>query len=140
MRRNRSKRQLRNSTFNSDDSPRSIPSHYVDPITKLVHAFSETSYNKQLLVRLGDAYSLKIDGRLVGRTHIINGPAQSGKTSLVYWALRHDSGETAIITIDCALYRTEMQFIQKLTKEIGESIGVGGLDRRSVASDTIKFS
>lgn len=89
---------------------------------------------------LGETYSNKIDGRLVGRTYIISGPAQSGKTSLVYWALRHDKGETAIVVVDCSIHRTEMQFIQKLAREVGEQIQVGGLDRRAVAQENIKFS
>ena len=98
--------------------------------------------NKEWMVPLGESYSSKIDGKLklIGYTHIISGPAQSGKTSLVYWALRYDEGETAIVIIDCALFRTEMQFIQKLAREVGEQIGVGGLDRRAVAQENIKFS
>lgn len=71
------------------------------------------------MVPLGQAYSSKVDGRIVGHTYIISGPAQSGKTSLVYWALRHDEGETAIVVVDCAIYKTEMQFIQKLAREVG---------------------
>lgn len=74
------------------------------------------------MVPLGQAYSTKIDGKIVGQTYIISGPAQSGKTSLVYWALRHDYGDTAIVVVDCAIYRTEMQFIQKLAREVGEQI------------------
>jgi|JI9StandDraft_1071089.scaffolds.fasta_scaffold185745_1 Cdc6-like AAA superfamily ATPase len=92
------------------------------------------------MVSLGESYSSKVDGRLVGHTYIINGPAQSGKTSLVFWALRHDEMETAIVVVDCAIYRTEMQFIQKLAREVGEQIGMGGLDRRAVAQENIKFS
>lgn len=85
------------------------------------------------MVPIGEANS-KIDGKIVGETYIINGPAQSGKASLVYWALRNDNNRTAIVTVDCLLYRTEMQFIQKLTREIGEQIGAPGLDKRTVAS------
>ena len=76
----------------------------------------------------------------MGQTYIISGPAQSGKTSLVYWALRHDYGDTAIVVVDCAIYRTEMQFIQKLAREVGDQIQVNGLDRKAVAQDNIKFS
>lgn len=80
----------------------------VDPITKMVKAFSDVEINKEWLIPLGDAYSSKVDGKfkLIGYTHIISGPAQSGKTSLVYWALRYDEGETAIVIIDCSLFRT----------------------------------
>lgn len=81
---------------------------------------------------MGESYSSKVD-RLVGHTYVINGPAQSGKTSLVYWALRHDERETAIVVVDCAIYRTEIQFIQKLTKEVGEQLGIPGLDKRAIA-------
>lgn len=41
--------------------------------------------------------------------------------------------------MDCSLYRTEMQFIQRLTKDLGEKIGVSGLDRRVVANESISF-
>lgn len=33
-----------------------------------------------------------------------------------------------------------MQFIQKLTREIGEKIGASGLDKRTVANENIKFA
>ena len=92
------------------------------------------------MVPLSDLYNLRIDAKLVGQTFVINGPAQSGKTSLIYWALRYDEGETAVVVVDCLLYRTEMQFIQKLARELGEQIGVSGLDRRAVAQENIKFS
>lgn len=59
---------------------------------RLTETFSEVEPNKEWMVPLGEAYSTKVDGRLVGHTYIISGPAQSGKTSLVYWALRHDEG------------------------------------------------
>ena len=71
------------------------------------------------MVPLGESYSSRVENKLVGQTHVVIGPSQSGKTSLVYWALRHDYGETAIVVVDCSIYRTEMQFIQKLTREIG---------------------
>ena len=32
-----------------------------------------------------------------------------------------------------------MQFIQRLTKDLGEKIGVAGLDRRVVANESISF-
>lgn len=108
-------------------------------LVRLIDSFNEIFKNKEWMVSLGEA-NAKIDDRLIGETYIINGPAQSGKTSLVYWALRNDHDRTAIVTVDCELYRTEMQFIQKLTREVGERIGVAGLDRRAVASDNIKFS
>lgn len=90
------------------------------------------------MVSLGEPY-LKADNRLLSDTHIINGPAQSGKTSLVYWSLRNDSDRTAIATIDCSLYRTDVQFIQKLTREVGHKLGVPNLDHRAIASENIKF-
>jgi len=91
------------------------------------------------MVSLGEAYN-KVDEKIVGDTYIINGPAQSGKTSLVYWALRNDGEKTVIATIDCSLYRTDIQFIQKLTREVGEKLGVPNLDKRAIASENIKFS
>lgn len=47
---------------------------------------------------------------------------------------------TALVVIDCSIYKTEMQFIQKLAKEIGEQLDVSGLDRRAIAQDNIKLS
>ena len=64
----------------------------IDPINRLINVFSETQSNKEWMVPLGEAYSPNLEGNLVGRTLVINGPAQSGKTSLVYWALRYDYG------------------------------------------------
>ena len=58
----------------------------------MIHAFKEGEYNKEWMVSLGDSYSSRLDGKIIGENLIINGPAQSGKTSLVYWALRHDYG------------------------------------------------
>lgn len=92
------------------------------------------------MVSLGECYSSKVDNRIVGHTYVVNGPAQSGKTSLVYWALRHDEMETAIVVVDCAIYKTEMQFIQKLAREIGEQLGIAGLDKRAITQENIKFS
>lgn len=112
----------------------------LDPMKKLINAFSEVERNKEWMVPLGEVYSSKIEGRMIGKTFIINGPAQCGKTSLVYWALRHDYGDTAIVVVDCAIYRTEMQFIQKLAREVGEQIDFASLDRRAVAQENIKFS
>ena len=80
-----------------------------------------------------------VDSNLIGQTYIINGPTMSGKSALVLWALRNHEYETAIIDIDCAIYRTEMQFIQRLTREIGEKSGEKNLDRRAIASESIKF-
>ena len=80
-----------------------------------------------------------MDGRLIGETYIISGPAQSGKASLLYWALRNDE-RVQIVSVDCALHRTEMQFIQKLTREIGEQIGLKGLDKKAIIQENIKFS
>ena len=33
-----------------------------------------------------------------------------------------------------------MQFIQKLAREVGEQIGVKGLDRRAIVQDNIKLN
>ena len=57
------------------------------------------------MVPIGQA-NKKIDNRVIGEIYVINGLAQSGKTSLVYWALRNDNEETAIVTVDCSLFRT----------------------------------
>lgn len=81
---------------------------------------------------IGEANIRIGDSQLIGKTFILSGPAQCGKTSLVYWALRNDGDTIKVVTIDCSLYRTEIQFIQKLTKDLGEKIGVNGLDRRVV--------
>ena len=107
-------------------------------LVRLVGAFDEVYKVKEWMVALGETSKDIAKSRLVGETFIILGLAQSGKASLVYWALRDDP-DTAIVTIDCSLYRTEMQFIQRLTKELGEKIGAHGLDRRVVANETIRF-
>jgi hypothetical protein len=107
-------------------------------LVRLVGAFDEVYKVKEWMVALGEASKEIASSTLTGKTFVITGPAQSGKACLVYWALRDDPN-TAIVTVDCSLYRTEMQFIQRLTKELGEKIGARGLDRRVVANETIKF-
>jgi Ni2+-binding GTPase involved in maturation of urease and hydrogenase len=76
----------------------------------------------------------KIDSSLIGHTLILTGPCQSGKTSLVYWALRNDDDFTIIVTVDCSIYRTEMQFIQKMTKDLGNRLGVADIDKRIIVN------
>lgn len=75
----------------------------------------------------------KIDGAVIGNTYIITGPSHSGKTSMVYWALRNDH-ETHLITIDCDLYHTELQFIQKMIKEIGIKLKMTEIDKKVIYS------
>jgi Ni2+-binding GTPase involved in maturation of urease and hydrogenase len=90
------------------------------------------------MVGLGEA-SKEIGNRLItGEIFVITGPAQSGKASLIYWSLRKDP-ITVVVTVDCSLYRTEMQFIQRLTKDLGEKIGACSLDRRVIVNETIRF-
>ena len=106
---------------------------------KLVSAFDEVFKVKEWMVPLGEANKAIGNSKLIGETFIISGPAQSGKSSLVYWVLRDDP-DTVIVTVDCSLYKTDLQFIQRLTKDLGEKIGASSLDRRVVASENIKFS
>ncbi len=56
-------------------------------LDRLVEAYNEIYKFKEWMVPIGDVNS-KIDGKLIGETIVISGPAQSGKASLVYWALR----------------------------------------------------
>lgn len=56
---------------------------------RLAAAFDEVYKVKEWMVALGEASKDIINSSLIGKTFIVMGPAQSGKASLVYWALRN---------------------------------------------------
>lgn len=60
-----------------------------DLLVRLVAAFDEVYKVKEWMVALGEASKDIINTSLIGKTFIVIGPAQSGKASLVYWALRN---------------------------------------------------
>ena len=63
-----------------------------EALKKLISVFNEIEKNKEWMVPLNESFTTKVNGEMSGQTFIVNGPAQAGKTSLVYWALRHDGG------------------------------------------------
>jgi Cdc6-like AAA superfamily ATPase len=90
------------------------------------------------MIALNSNFS-KIDNNLIGETYIITGPSLAGKSSMVYWALRNDDDLTEVVTIDCFIYRTEMQFIQKMAKDLGKKLGIESIDKRIIVNENIKF-
>lgn len=51
---------------------------------------------------------------------IISGTASCGKTSTILWLCKNlDFNKNHLITIDCMIYETDVQFIDCLAKQIG---------------------
>lgn len=82
----------------------------------------------------------ELENDLIGKIHILIGPANSGKTSLVHWALK-ETPEIEIVIIDCKLYHSEAQFLTKLCKTIGYSQGLDEdlVNKSIVQNETINF-
>jgi ABC-type lipoprotein export system ATPase subunit len=73
-----------------ENSTKYKPEEYECCLVQLIDAFNEIYKYKEWMVPIGEVYN-KIDNKIIGETYIINGPSQSGKTSLIYWALRNDN-------------------------------------------------
>lgn len=106
-------------------------------VVDMIGAMDESCRVRECMVQLQQSVAV-IDGNVIGNTFIITGPSQSGKASLVYWALRNHPA-VHIVAIDCMLYRTELQFIQKLAKDVGQILAMKEIDKKIIYNENIKF-
>lgn len=52
------------------------------------------------------------------------GPGHSGKSSTIYWVMRHRNKSQHYIWIDCAFWQSENPFIMYLVEEISNRLNI----------------